>query len=369
MPSDLTLIIIVVVVALVALVIGTVVWTITRQVPPPAAEEIEQPTHRPQVAFVVNPIKEGTANLTELGTRACIEAGWPMPMFLQTTVEETGAQQARDAIESGADVVVAAGGDGTVRAVATGLVGSGVPMGIIPVGTGNLFARNLDLPLSSVSEALEVALFGRNRVVDVGWVEVTKAEVSATGGPPDAEWASVGDRELFLVIAGLGFDAAMVADTDASLKRWVGWLAYFFAGMKHLYGPRLQAVITVDDREPVEAQLRTVMVGNCGLLPGGLTLLPDARIDDGLFDIAAIDTRIGLAGWVQLFGEVVMQGAIEKPERSDRAWRMGQIDVAQGRRVLIGVSEGKQAQVDGDPMGKVRELSVWVDPGALVVRG
>jgi len=369
MPSDLSLIIIGVVIALVALTIGTIVWTMTRQIPPAPAEEIEQPTHRQQVAFVLNPVKEGVAQLTELGTKVCIEAGLPMPMFLETTVEETGAEQARDAIEAGADVVIVAGGDGTVRAVARGLVGSGVPMGIIPVGTGNLFARNLDLPLGSLTEALEIALFGRNRLVDVGWAEVTKAEVTGEGGEPEDGWATVGDRELFLVIAGLGFDAAMVADTDASMKRWVGWLAYFLAGMKHLYGPRLHAMITVDNREPVEAQLRTVMVGNCGLLPGGLTLLPDARIDDGLFDIAAIDTRIGLAGWVQLFGEVIMQGAIEKPERSDRSWRMGQIDVAQGRRVLISVSEGKQAQVDGDPMGLVLEMLVWCDPSSLVVRG
>lgn len=240
-------------------------------------------------------------------------------------------------------------------------------MAIIPVGTGNLFARNLDLPIGSPAEALEVALHGRNRVVDVGWAEVTKAVV-ADDATPEQDWALVGHRELFLVIAGLGFDAAMVADTDAALKRWMGWLAYFFAGMKHLHGPRLNAVITVDDHPPVEAQLRTVMVGNCGLLPGGLTLLPDARIDDGLFDIAAIDTRVGLAGWVQLFGEVVMQGATEKPDRNDK-WRMGQIDVAQGRQVLISVSEGKRAQVDGDPMGRVLELRVWVEPGSLVVRG
>lgn len=353
---------------LVLLALGTVVWTMTRQSPPPVAAEIETTSHGQQVAFIVNPVKDVGGRLVETAREKCAAADLPEPLIRFTTVADPGAQQARDALEAGADVVVAAGGDGTVRSVAAGLVGSGVPMAIIPMGTGNLFARNLELPVNALDEAVEIALTGRDRVVDVGWARVTAAEVSEYGDSED-DWAQVGSQELFLVISGLGFDAAMVADTDDTLKRRMGWLAYFVAGMKHLNGPRLKADITIDDKIPVTAVLRTVMVGNCGLLPGNLTLLPDAKIDDGLLDVVAIDTRIGLAGWMQLFGEVVMQGAVEKPaEPKNDRWKMGQIDVAQGQRVQIRVEEGRQAQVDGDPMGRVLGLDVWVDPGALVVR-
>jgi diacylglycerol kinase family enzyme len=96
-----------------------------------------------------------------------------------------------------------------------------------------------------------------------------------------------------------------------------------------------------------------------------VTLLPDAEIDDGVLDVAAIDTRGGLAGWAQLLGEVVMQGA---GLRNDLPGKIGRIDHARARHTLIRVEGGEHAQVDGDPMGRVIELEIWVDPGALLVR-
>ena len=107
------------------------------------------------------------------------------------------------------------------------------------------------------------------------------------------------------------------------------------------------------------------MVGNCGKLPGGITLLPDAVLDDGILDIAAIDTRGGIVGWAQLFGEVVMQGF---GVSNDLPAKIGRIDHARARRVRVRVDEGEQVQVDGDVLGKAVEIESWVDPGALVVR-
>src|SRR5699024_11624914 len=104
------------------------------------------------------------------------------------------------------------------------------------------------------------------------------------------------------------FDAAMIADTDTTLKAKVGWIAYFLGGIRHLHGRRLEAHVALDESRRTSMKLRTLLVGNCGRLPGGITLLPDALVDDGILDIAAIDTRGGVAGWAQLFGEVVMQG-------------------------------------------------------------
>ncbi len=360
-----------VLIAVAALSVALVLWRRTHPRPTAvpaddaeAAAGDEEAERGPLVAVVVNPSKEGADELVETVKRVCEDAALPAPLFYETTVEEPGGPQARAAVAAGADVVVAAGGDGTVRAVASAMAGSDVPMAIIPVGTGNLLARNLDLPLTSVEEGMAVVLGGRDRHIDVGWARVTETDVGLDGEPrPDA--ATLGDTQMFLVIAGLGFDAAMVADADDSLKRRIGWVAYFLAGVRHLHGRRIRATVTLDDGEPATTRLRSIMVGNCGRLPGGVTLLPDAEIDDGVLDVAAIDTRGGLAGWAQLLGEVVMQGA---GLRNDLPGKIGRIDHARARRTVIRVESGEHAQVDGDPMGRLLELETWVDPGALLVR-
>ncbi|ANC32299.1 diacylglycerol/lipid kinase family protein [Isoptericola dokdonensis] len=358
MPWELVVGIVALVVGLVALTLSVVLLRRSRAAAPaPTPPGPQTRPAGPRVAVVVNPSKEHTRQVAETVRRLAAEAALPEPRFYDTTVDDPGTGQARQALEDGADVVVAAGGDGTVRAVADGLVGTGRPMGIIPAGTGNLLARNLDLPLADVEDAFAVVLGGVDRTIDVGRLKIVR--------PAQEDAAEAGSEHLFLVIAGLGFDAAMVADADDALKARVGWVAYFLAGVRHLHGRRLLARIEVDDRPPVEARLRTVMVGNCGRLPGGITLLPDAVIDDGELDVAAIDTRGGLAGWAQLLGEVVAQGM---GVQNDLKLKIGRIDHVRAKRATIVVEEGEQAQVDGEVLGRAVELATWVEPGALVVR-
>ncbi|MCF4120645.1 NAD(+)/NADH kinase [Antribacter sp. KLBMP9083] len=310
------------------------------------------------LAFVANPSKAGMGDLEATVRAFCERQGLAEPLWYETTVEDPGTGPAKQAVEAGADVVVAAGGDGTVRAVAEALVGTRVPMGLLPMGTGNLLARNLQISVTSVNDALDVIAGGRTRTIDVGWARIAEF---ADPGPDDDT-----DREhVFLVIAGLGFDAAMVADADATLKRAVGWVAYFLAGLPHLHGRRMRARIWLDDTPPVDARLRSFIIGNCGLLPGGITLLPDAVVDDGILDVAAIDTRGGVVGWAQLTLEVVMQGF---GVRNDLPEKLGRIDHTKARRARIRVAGGEQAQVDGDPLGNAVELETWVQPAALRVR-
>src|SRR5690606_41795761 len=90
------------------------------------------------------------------------EPALPEPLWLETTVEDPGAGQVRTALARGASVVIAAGGDGTVRAVAEGLAGTDTPMGVLPLGTGNLLARNLDVPLTGYRDMVTTALTGRD---------------------------------------------------------------------------------------------------------------------------------------------------------------------------------------------------------------
>ena len=322
-----------------------------------------------RVAFVANPSKQDVPALRVAVLAACAEHGLPAPLWFETTIADPGVGQTRDAIAQGADVVVAIGGDGTVRAVAEGLVGTGVPMGLIPLGTGNLLARNLDLPLNDPMASLHAALEGRDRTIDVGWLRVHRWQSELDDPVTDAAGAlfdeSLPRDHIFLVIAGLGFDAAMVADTDEQLKARVGWIAYFVSGMRHLHGRRARVHVRLDDQPMTSTRLRSLLIGNCGKLPGGITLLPDALLDDGWLDIAAIDTRGGIAGWAQLLGEVMLQGA---GVRNDLPAKIGRIDHTRAQEVRVVMPGGEHVQVDGDIVGRVTELSARVDHAALVVR-
>ncbi len=365
------------VLALAAVGLGLWVWQQQRRIrarldgAAAAVAETGTPQARGQlVAFVANPSKPDVAALRAAVRRAAAEQYLPEPLWLETTVEDPGVGQAREAVARGADLVVAVGGDGTVRAVAEALAGTDVPMGLMPLGTGNLLARNLDVPLNDPLAAMQLALDGQDKRIDVGWLRVLRWERDIDDEVAEAADDAPDDSDeprdhIFLVIAGLGFDAAMVADADDDLKARMGWIAYFVAGVRHLHGRRLKVRLRLDERPAQQVRVRSLLFGNCGRLPGGITLLPDAVIDDGILDIAAIDTRGGIAGWAQLFGEVVLQGV---GVRNDLPNKIGRIDHARAREVRAVVAGGEHVQVDGDIVGRAREVTARVDPGALVVR-
>lgn len=330
-----------------------------------------------RVAFVANPTKPGVPELRDAAVQACAARYLPEPMWFETTAEDPGIGQTREAVARGAQLVVAVGGDGTVRAVAEGLVGTDVPMALIPQGTGNLLARNLDLPLGELDELLRIALTGEDRPIDVGWLTVVRDESDVADPVAEADPAAEAPQEtppdadrpardhIFLVIAGVGFDAAMVADADEELKAKVGWIAYFVAGVKHLHARRLRLQMSLDESPWFNVRLRSLLIGNCGKLPGGVVLLPDAVVDDGWLDIAAIDTRVGLLGWTQLFGEVALQ---RFGVRTRMPSKVGKIDHARARELRVRLREPQQVQVDGDIIGSAYEIAARVEPRSLRVR-
>jgi len=312
------------------------------------------PSTRPtRYAFVLNPSKPSAPRLRDQIDTIFAARGLRPASWFETTREDPGQGPAREAVAAGADVVVAVGGDGTVRAVAEALAGTEVAMGILPMGTGNLLARNLDIDVNDVDAALQAVLAPHTRRIDVGRLRLLPTD----GGR--------GETQVFLVIGGMGFDAAMVADTRSSLKAKVGWLAYFMAGARHLHSRRVELRITIDDRPEVRTKLRTLLVGNCGRLPGGITLLPSAVIDDGILDLAAVDTRGGVVGWAQLFGEVVMQGM---GIHNDLPKKIGRIDHTTGTHITVRSERPQQVQIDGEVLGEARGMEAWVDPAALTVR-
>lgn len=296
----------------------------------------------PLPAVVVNPIHvDDLAQLHTQITRVCADLGWAPPLWLETTVEDPGGGQARIALAAGADVVLACGGDGTVRHVARVLAGSGTPLGLLPTGTANLLARNLAMVLDDPAKATRIALSGTNRAVDVGRVLIDDRA----------------EEQVFMVMAGVGFAAAIMAGASHQLKDRLGSLAYFVSGIRALRAPRASITLAVDGRIEPPRRVRTVVVGNCGNLLAGLVLMPAARVDDGLLDVVSIGPR-GILGWLAVTARVLARRC--RGHRIVQHW--------QGRTVIISAETPQQAQLDGDPVGEVRGLRMSVDPGALLVR-
>jgi diacylglycerol kinase (ATP) len=296
----------------------------------------------PLPAVVVNPIHvDDPAQLHAQIARVCTEVGWAPPLWLETTVADPGGGQARSALAAGADVVLACGGDGTVRHVARVLAGSGTPLGLLPTGTANLLARNLAIALNDPARATRIALSGNNRAVDVGWVFIDDRA----------------EEQVFMVMAGVGFDAAIMAGAPHELKIRLGALAYFVSGMRALRGTRASITLAVDGRLEPPRRVRTVVVGNCGKLLAGLVLMPAARVDDGLLDVVTIGPR-NIFGWLAVTARVLARR--RHGHQIVQHW--------QGRTVIISAEAPQQAQLDGDPVGEVRGLRMRIDPGALLVR-
>ena len=166
----------------------------------------------PKAALVYNPIKVDADALRATVTRLASEAGWSEPLFYETTVDDLGDDVTRQALDEGVNTVLVAGGDGTVRAVSEAMSGSGVPMAIVPSGTGNLLARNLKLPLTEPDAMVRAVFDGDTLAMDVGWTELAR---------PDGTTA----EHAFVVMGGIGLDAAMIANTSPQLKKTVGWVA------------------------------------------------------------------------------------------------------------------------------------------------
>jgi diacylglycerol kinase (ATP) len=313
---------------------------------------------RKRLAVVLNPTKlEGAdGDVHAVVSRVCAQEGWDEPLFLETEEHDVGFGQTRRALEEKVDVVCAFGGDGTVRAVAQEMVDSGVPMGLLPGGTGNLLARNLELPTDDLERAVVVAITGRNRHIDVGWMRLDPDEAHLEEHV--GEGASAGlRRHAFLVMAGLGLDAAIMDETSEKLKAKIGWTAYVPAGLKHLLVERFKAHLSVDGGPAVTIRARTVLIGNCGKLTGGINLMPDAEPDDGTLDVVVIAPK-GLTAWVAVAARV-----LTKSERTTQT-----LDRYRCQSVGIRVDHEQKIELDGDIIGEASHVEVEVQPRALIVR-
>lgn len=301
-------------------------------------------------AVIFNPTVTGEADREKL-RRILEQHGHRAPEFIETTADDPGTGQTAGAVGAGATLVVVCGGDGTIRAAADALAGTGVPLVVVPCGTGNLLARNLGLPLTPAT-ALDAALSGTQHRLDLGRIEGDG--LAATH---------------FAAMSGAGLDAAMLEHTDDRAKSAVGWPAYLLATIGTLRTPRMRLTVRLDDAPVLQRTARMVLLANVGTVQGGLTLVPAASPDDGLLDLLILDPR-GPGGWLRALG-VLMRGRrrTARPATLDTLAGKKRVPVEffTFRRAELTFAVPQSRELDGDPVAHGRRLTAEVRPGALTV--
>ena len=268
------------------------------------------------------------------------ERGWSVK--LETTEQPGDAMRmARAAASDRLDAVIVAGGDGTVNEVVNGLVGSETALGVLPVGTGNLWAKQLCVPTFTLANPLRLREAARGLVngvvkaVDVGRV----------------------DDRAFLCWASAGLDAQVTTEMeprDRTTKR-LGALAYITAAVLVAQDYQgVQAVISLDD-DVVRARTLLVMVNNIQQYGGIVEVAPKAKLDDGLLDVFIFE-GLGFRYVVRHLFKVLSQRYLEDPRIVHR----------QARQIEIRTEETIPVQVDGDPLGST-PAEIRVVPRALLI--
>jgi diacylglycerol kinase (ATP) len=287
---------------------------------------------------IFNPVKVSDGFREAMAARLAA-AQWADPVWLPTSEDDPGHSMAATAVSEQVDLVVAAGGDGTVRVVADGLANSGITMGIVPAGTANLLARNLGVPLTE-SEAVDVAVAGRTRTIDL-----VKLSVDGSEG------------EHFAVMAGMGIDAMIMDETRPELKDKIGSAADFVAAAKALGRLPVPMKIKIDNHHTHRRRAMICVVGNVSTLAGNIVLIPGAEPDDGLLDVyVAAPHRF--TQWIRVFLRLITR----RRNESDR------VDQWRGRRVEVVLERPDNYQLDGDVVGEARRMVAEIQPQALAVR-
>jgi diacylglycerol kinase family enzyme len=313
----------------------------------------------PRVAAVVyNPIKVDLPAIRAVVAAEQTAAGWGETLWFETTAEDPGQGMTKAALAEGAVMIIVAGGDGTVRAVAEAVSEQPVSLALLPSGTGNLLARNLKLTLDDLEHSIHSAFTGDDRAIDLGMIEIRREDDRV-------------DRHAYLVMAGLGLDAKMLAHTDDELKAKVGWLAYVKAIVTALRDKnQLRVRYRLDEQRVRSLRVHTVIIGNCGSLQANVMLLPDAAVDDGLLDIVLLRPE-GFISWAQIVTKIIWENGVLSRTRLGRKLRTKEVDALnyiKGTRFVLTVGRPELIELDGDEFGRAVAIRTWVEPRKLTVR-
>ena len=305
-----------------------------------------------QAALIVNPAARAAAGAIQAVVAASVRLGWRPPLVLATSIAQPGAEQAAAALAAGADRLIVAGGDGTLRHVAGVLAATAapggenpatVPLGVVPVGAANIVARNLGLHRHRLDEAAGIALTGVPRPLSVGWV------ACQVGGVWGAEMP-------MLAVAGIGRDAQAIATTRPWLKSRLGWLAYAESGGRQAWRGALPMTVQIDDGPAQAVQAWSVLVAALPRLPLGVVAFPGVAPGGATLEVLRVDLRHP-AQW----GAVAVKGL------AHTTGSVGALHYSQARQVVVRPLVPGPAQIDGDLIPDVEALRVRLQTGAVRV--
>jgi diacylglycerol kinase (ATP) len=285
-----------------------------------------------RVAVIAHAGKSFGGGLPEL-RRELERQGVEDPIWIEIAKSRYAPSQVKRALDEGAELLFVWGGDGTVQRCVDVLAGSEKALAIVPAGTANLLATNLGIP-QHIEHAVSIGLRGRRRKLDVGRF----------------------NGERFAVMAGAGFDASMIRQSDGRLKERLGRVAYVWTGSRNLRAKPFEAKIEVDGAPWYVGAASCILVGNVGRLFGGVEVFADARPDDGRLEVGVVNAE-GIADWARTLART----AVGQAERSPlvQATSATKIKVKLNRKVLY--------EIDGGDREKVKSFTIKVQPAAITI--
>jgi diacylglycerol kinase family enzyme len=309
------------------------------------------------IAVIFHPSKISTEKIEAAFTKA----GFPNLSYFPTDTETGGLNITKQAIAAGASHIIVAGGDGTLRACVQAVFEdqAAVTLGLVPIGTGNILARNLKLPITNLDKCIRRAVIGDAYEIDLGVAKAINSQGELT-------------KLYFTGIAGIGMDARIMQRTQPELKKRVGWIAYIEGGFRSLPLKFEKFEVLVDDLTPKSLKSYSILIGNAGWLPGQISMMPDARLDDGKLDVAAIGPR-KIWNWVDFFARITWQNKVVRPLALGRKWmdqtaNLKTIENLGGARIRVKPHHPSPLQLDGDVIGEVLEVDFSLRHKALKIR-
>jgi diacylglycerol kinase (ATP) len=287
---------------------------------------------RPVVAVIAHSGKTLGGGLTELRDTLA-SAGVADPLWFEVPKSRKAPKRVRQALDRGATLFFVWGGDGMVQRCVDALAGSDAVLAIIPAGTANLFASNLEIP-KDIAAAVAIGLAGNRRRFDIGKI----------------------NGEHFTVMAGAGLDALMIHSADGVLKERLGRAAYVLTGAKHTTATRVGTKVTVDGDKWFTGKASCVLVGNVGKLMGNIAAFPDARPDDGVLEIGVV-TAEGRWQWTRTLARTATGNAPASPF----------VETSRGRKFDVRFSKAIRYELDGGDRPKTKRLKISVRPLGITV--
>ncbi|GIF73521.1 diacylglycerol/lipid kinase family protein [Asanoa siamensis] len=288
-----------------------------------------------KVAVVAHRKKSLDGGLPEL-RRLLADAGVIEPLWYEVPKSRKAPKKVRKALDAGAELIFVWGGDGMVQRTVDALARAGaddVPLAILPAGTANLLAANLEIP-EDLAEAVEIGLHGKRRSVDVGRV----------------------NGEHFAVMAGAGFDGELIRDADRGLKDRLGRLAYAWTGARHVRDGAVPMRVTVDGEEWYAGAASCVLFGNVGTITGGIRAFDDADPHDGRLEVG-VATAEGALEWARTLGRMATGRSDGSPF----------IKITTGRKIRVDLAEPLIYEMDGGARDAAKKLKVRAVPAAITL--